>query len=57
MVQLVFAVVCLKNLAWGACSCRGHFAYTLVYRAATQRAQCPIIEEYSVNHNMKPYII
>ena len=23
----------------------------------TQRAQYPLIEEYSLNHNMKPYII
>ena len=25
--------------------------------ARTQRAQYPLIKEYSLNHNMKPYII
>ena len=28
-----------------------------IARVCSQRAQYPLIKEYSVNHNMKPYII
>ena len=27
------------------------------YKRSTQRAQYPLIKEYSLNHHMKPYII